>query len=127
VSPDGRWLAYSSDESGAQEIYVQRLPVLGKKRLISSRGGRYPVWSRDGKELFYLEDARMMAVPVTTGEEFSAGQPRLLFERKDITVGAFPFDATNDGFIMVQRDPLSMLTEFRVVLNWLDELNRLAQ
>jgi hypothetical protein len=68
-----------------------------------------------------------MAVPVTIGKGFSAGQSRLLFDRKDTTVGgSFQFDVTFDGFIMVQRDPLSMLTEFRVVLNWLDDLNRRA-
>jgi hypothetical protein len=68
----------------------------------------------------------MMAVAVTIGEGFSAGQSRLLFDRKDTTTALGGFDVTADGFIMVQRDPWSMLTEFRVVLNWLDELNRLA-
>jgi Tol biopolymer transport system component/predicted Ser/Thr protein kinase len=127
LSPDGRWLAYASDESGGQEVYVQSFPARGTKSLISSRGGRSHVWSLDGKELFYLEDTRMMAVPVTIGKGFSAGQSRLLFDRKDTTVGgSFQFDVTFDGFIMVQRDPLSMLTEFRVVLNWLDDLNRRA-
>jgi serine/threonine-protein kinase len=126
LSPDGRWLAYASDESGAHEVYVQSFPALARKRMISSRGGRFPVWSLDGKELFYIEGTRLMAVPLSVGEALSAGQPRMLFDRKDTTVGAFTFDAAADGFVMVQRDPLSMLTEFRVVLNWLAELNRLA-
>ena len=63
VSPDGQWLAYTSDESGTWEVYVQSFPVLGHRRTISTNGGAQPRWRKDGKELFYLaSDRRLMTV-----------------------------------------------------------------
>jgi Tol biopolymer transport system component len=80
VSPDGRWVAYASDESGRWEVYVQSFPVLGAKRAISSSGGSEPQWRRDGRELFYLgADGTLMAVEVSSGAALQAGRPTPLF------------------------------------------------
>jgi Tol biopolymer transport system component len=89
LSPDGRWLAYVSNESGRDEVYVQPYPGPGGRQQISIDGGATPAWSRNGKELFYLSPTgdiervaadRMMVVDVTTGPRFSVGTPRMLFE-----------------------------------------------
>jgi hypothetical protein len=80
VSPDGRWLAYASDESGAWEVYVQSFPSPGAKRTISTGGGTEPQWRGDGKELFYLSaDHMMMAVDVNSGSTLQASKPKPLF------------------------------------------------
>ena len=83
-SPDGKWVAYTSNESGRQEVYVQSFPVSGAKFQISSGGGREPHWRKDGTELFYIgEDRTLTAVPVKLGgsasEPFQAGQAKPLF------------------------------------------------
>ena len=74
-SPDGHWLAYVSDESGRNEIYVQPFPGPGRRWAISTDGGDEPVWSRDGRELFYRNGNAMMAVPITSQPTFAAGVP----------------------------------------------------
>ena len=79
ISPNGRWVAYISDESGQDEIYVQPFPEGGQRWLISTGGGIEPMWSRDGRELFYRNGNQMMAVPTDTEPGFNAGTPRLLF------------------------------------------------
>lgn len=80
ISPDGRWIAYASDESGAWEVYVQAFPGLGQKRAISVGGGVEPLWSRDGRELFYLgSDDTLTAVAVSGGPVLAVGQPQALF------------------------------------------------
>ncbi|MBK5295372.1 MAG: PD40 domain-containing protein [Acidobacteriia bacterium] len=80
-SPDGKWVAYTSDESGRAEIYVQPHPVTGAKRQLSSGGGTWPRWRRDGKELFWLElDGTMMAAGISMGQDLQAGIAAPLFE-----------------------------------------------
>ena len=117
VSPDGRWLAYVSDETGRDEVFVRRFPVSERKWIVSTEGGTSPVWSRDGKEIFYLEGRRMMAATVQASMKISIGKAVFLFDRPELTM-AFPaYDVLREGFVMVERDPLSMLTEFRVVQN----------
>ena len=79
-SPDGRWIAYTSDEGGQPNVYVQPFPGAGGKYQVSRDGGSYPVWRADGKELFYLgADATLMAVPIDATREFEAGVPQALF------------------------------------------------
>jgi dipeptidyl aminopeptidase/acylaminoacyl peptidase len=124
-SPDGRYLAYTSEESGRREVYVQPYPGPGEKIAISTNGGTYPVWSRDGKELFFRQGDAMMAVDVRTSPVFSASRERQLFTTTDL--GFRPeFDVSPDGkrFLMVHRDPGSWPTQLDVVLNWFDELRR---
>ena len=80
LSPDGRFVAYVSDESGGYEVYVQRFPGGGGKRRVSSDGGGQPRWCKEGKELFYVVDLTLLAVSVTTRPDLSMGPPRRLFE-----------------------------------------------
>jgi Tol biopolymer transport system component len=94
-SPDGRWIAYQSDEAGQNQIYVQSVPVSGAKFQISTAGGNSPVWSRDGREIFYLSpDQKMMAAVVkSNGASFEAATPQALFT----AAGASGFAVTRDG------------------------------
>jgi eukaryotic-like serine/threonine-protein kinase len=105
ISPDGRWLAYTSDESGQFEIYVTRFPGGGGAVPVSSGGGTQAVWARNGRELFYRSGTRVMAVAVEAGDEFKAGKPAVLFDGKYLrgTAGAASFDVSADGsrFVMI--------------------------
>ena len=106
-SPDGKWLAYVSDESGRNDVYVQPFPGPGPKWLVSTDGGIDPVWSKDGRELFYRRDDQMMAVSVAPKGEFSAGRPRRLFEiRFDAGDNGPNYDVSPDGnwFVMPRSD-----------------------
>ncbi len=130
-SPDGRWVAYVSDESGRPEVYVQPYPRTGGKWQISTDGGTERVWARNGRELFYRSGNKMMAVETRTQPSFSAGKPRMLFEGQYLTNG-FPFmsaafDVSADGqrFLMVKEtDQAASPTQITVVLNWFEELKR---
>ena len=129
-SRNGRWLAYVSDESGRDEIYVQAFPGPGGKQVISTNGGREPVWSRDGTELFYRRGDELLAADVDTGDELEAGTPRtLLTARFARSLGGRNqnYDVSLDGkrFVYVQRDE-GVPRELRVVVNWFEELERLA-
>jgi len=129
-SPDGHWLAYSSDESGRFEVYVQPFPGPGGKWQISTEGGDQPVWARNGREVFYREGNKMMAVEVKTRPTFSTGTPSLLFAGQYLhqsPVGRADYDITPDGrrFLMVQphtHEPSAK--QINVVLNWFEELKR---
>jgi serine/threonine-protein kinase len=132
-SPDGRWLAYVSNESGRAEIYVQPYPGPGGKWQISTDGGTEPLWNRNGRELFYRSGNKMMAVQVTMQPAFTAGKPEVLFE-KEYSASEFPatgiaYDVSADGqrFLMVKEsEQATALTQINVVLNWFEELKRLA-
>jgi Tol biopolymer transport system component len=126
-SRNGRWVAYMSDESGREEIYVDRFPDLGRKTAISTDGGREPVWSRD--ELFNRQGDAVMAVTVETTVDFHAGKPRRLFVGNYTGSGGDPgFDVTPDGqrFVMIKSDDAATLRELTLVQNWTEELNRLV-
>ena len=128
-SPDGRWLAYISDESGRFEIYVQPYPGPGGKWQISTEGGNEPVWNPNGRELFYRSGDRMMAVDVTTRPGFIAGKPRMLFEGRyePAPVPIANYDVSPDGqrFLMVKTSEQdSSTTQINVVLNWFEELKQ---
>ena len=129
-SPDGKWLAYVSDEAGEDEVYVSAFPGPGGKTTISSGGGREPRWSPDGSELYYRDEEWLMAVSVATVQDFDAGAPRRLFEAPFDEAGApyANYDVTreNDGFIMVRSDEELSASRLVVVLNWFEELKRLV-
>jgi eukaryotic-like serine/threonine-protein kinase len=131
-SPDGRWMAYVSDESGRKEIYVQPYPGPGGKWQISTDGGNEPVWNRSGRELFYRSENKMMAVDITTEPSFSAGKPKMLFEGPYVSSNAsFPeFGVSPDGQRFLMLKPIAQEqaapTQINVVLNWSEELKRLV-
>lgn len=125
-SPDGRWLAYVSSESGRNEVYVQPFPGPGGKRQISTEGGRELLWPRDGRELFYRNGNQMMAVEVTTEPTFSAGIPRLIFEGRYWGTGArADYDVSSDSqrFLMIKEAEQGQ-AQINVVLNGFEELKR---
>lgn len=116
-------MAYTSNESGRYEIYVQSFPTPSAKAQVSLEGGNQPRWRRDGKELFYMAaDRRLMAVPVTTGAAFQPGPPAVLFETHLLDSDPYlqpQYDVTRDG----QRFLLNVATQttavpVTVVLNW---------
>ena len=124
LSPDGRFLAYESNESGQHEVYVQPFPRGGGKRQVSTNGGRQLRWRGDSKEVFYVEGDTLVAVSVTTGPTFSVGSPRRLFDAQDAFVGrGHRYDVSADGqrFVMVEtlEEPPPPL--IRVVENWFAE------
>ena len=107
VSPNGRWLAYASDESGQNEIYLQAFPDLGDKRGISTSGGLQPVWSREGSELFYRGPEALMTVEIHDGPPFVAGTPQALFEDRFLRAQGglehTSYDVAPDGrFLMLE-------------------------
>jgi dipeptidyl aminopeptidase/acylaminoacyl peptidase len=129
-SPDGRWLAYVSDESGQPMIYLREYPDAGQKWTVQTPGATNPVWSRDGQELYYISDNKMMVVTVTSEPNYPIGTPRLLFERSDLIVSGGNlgrnYDVPNDErFLMVKwsDNPKEQLI---CVHNWFEELKRLA-
>ncbi len=129
-SPDGRWMAYISDESGHREIYVQPYPGPGGKWQISTEGGTEPVWNPNGRELFYRSGDKMMAVDIATQSGFTVGKPHMLFEGQyQPTPVTFPnYDVSPDGqrFLMLKpaEQAQAAPTQINVVLNWFEELKR---
>jgi Tol biopolymer transport system component len=122
VSSDGRWLAYASNESGRYEIYVTTFPKGGERWKVSTIGGELPKWRRDGRELFYREGSKLMAVSVDPGGEFAAGKPRMLFDglRTDVW---HSYEPAVDGRFLVNREveridaPLTIVTDWRASIS----------
>ena len=129
ISPDGRWLAYTSDESGRREIYVRAFPEMDNKVQVSADGGSQPVWAANGKELFYRGEGQLMAGTVTPGETFILTSPRPLFTDlyPNPAVNHTSYDVARDGqrFLMLQGDAKGR-TSVNVVFNWFEEVKRLA-
>jgi eukaryotic-like serine/threonine-protein kinase len=121
VSPDGRWIAYASDDSGVPEVYVQPFPKPGMKQRISVAGGSEPKWRRDGRELFYLTaDQNLMALEVKSGTDFEAGIPRRLFQTHVAGVARNHYAVATDGqrFLFDTISDPKGLEPITVVLNW---------
>ncbi len=127
-SPDGRYLAYTSDESGRLEIYVRPYPGPGGITQISNDGGDAPVWSRDGRELFYLNKGRLMEVSVRAQPELSVSKPTTLFQGTFTDDIGTEYDVAPDGkrFVMIHPPESAPPPDVLVVLNFFSELKRLA-
>ena len=129
VSPDGRWIAYQSNESGRAEIYVQPYPGPGGKWQVSTGGGIQPQWRGDGKELFYMApDQSLMAVPVAAGETFESGNPVALFRARltELSLTGCGWAVTSDGQRFLLNSPVGVVgaARFAVVTNWTSELGK---
>jgi len=129
-SPDGRWIAYVSDVSGRDEVYITSFPGPGARRQVSTQGGSWPMWSPGGGELFYLSGQTMMSVRIAASSSSPASAPKRLFEGEFTVFRAknyVPYDVARDGehFLMMRPahgdpDP----TSINLVLDWFDELER---
>jgi len=128
-SPDSRWISYVSDKDGKYQVYVQPYPAMDKAWQISDDFGEEPVWSADGKELFYRSGDRWMVVSISTEPEFAAGTPRVLFEGLYFNAPGVSYDVAPDGqhFLVLQPEyDSSQVREIHVVTNWFEELKRLV-
>ena len=130
-SPDGKWVAYASNESGKWEIYVSSFPEPHGKWQVSTGGGEQPRWRGDGNELFYLSsDNKMMVAPVTTGAKFDSGTPVALFQanpREQVSLNdVFVYDVRRDGqeFLINTKVRQAETAPMSVVLNWDAKLNK---
>jgi len=129
ISPDGKWMAYASDESGRYEVYVRPFPEVDKgKSQVSTSGGDYPIWSRDGRELFYRTKDAVMAVAVRTDRDFNSEKPEILFST---SAPSGYWDVSRDGkrFLMIEAaesagTPAGTPAKINVVLNWTEELKQ---
>ena len=127
LSPDGRYVAYVSDESGQDEVYVQPFPEGGRRWTVSNNGGMGHRWSGDGDELFYVEGTdTLMAVEVSTEGEFSAGTPHRLFRHPGLIPGSYypRYDISKDGQRFLTAEAVAGETAQRsiqVVENWFAE------
>jgi Tol biopolymer transport system component len=133
-SPDGRWVAYASSESGETQIFVARFPDGSMRQQISTSGGAEPLWAANGREIFYRRHAgdgdrmQVMAVGVATEPSLSAGSPHVLFEGKyfDADVWAPTYAVMPDGqhFLLQTPPVLEPVRQIQIVLNWFEELKR---
>jgi Tol biopolymer transport system component len=128
-SPDCKWVAYTSNETGQEEVYITHFPEVTRRYQVSTQGGGYPRWRGDGKELFYFSEPQnsMMAVDVDEkAEEISLGSPRALFHLAN-NAGIFgPFDVTQDGqrFLVAETNSPAGTVPLTLVMNWEAELKK---
>jgi len=133
-SPDGRWIAYTSNKTGRQEVYVQDFPKMNSLEKVSSEGGIEPVWARDGKRLYYRWPDelpnQMWVVDIQTDGSFAAGKPHLLFQQSgylwSAPIRAYDIDRNSQRFLMVKREQRkpTPVTEMTLVQNWFEDLKR---
>ena len=131
ISPDGRWIAYASNQTGTWEIYVERFPELGAKQLLSRGGGDYPVWSQDGRELFYRAPTGLMVMSIEPGPNLRAGVAETLFDPAAYYVPPYArhWEVSPDGQQLLMLKLLNGATtdadgqlEIILVQNWFEEL-----
>ena len=136
LSPDGRWLAYVSSQTGRIEVYVEPYPGPGERHLISTNGGFQPAWGGN-RELFYVQPAApgsetrtLMSVAIVTAPAFSAGKPVAMFGSADLAMPwGRSYDVAPDGrrfLLALKGDEPARPTEMIFVQNWLEELKRLV-
>jgi serine/threonine-protein kinase len=125
-SPNGRWIAYSSDESGQYEVYLRPFPSAEGKRQVSTGGGDYPMWNPNGKELFYRKGDSVMVVEVKTEGELTLGEAKLLIENLD-ALERYHVAPDGQRFVMIERgESQPAPTQLILVQNWGVELKRLV-
>src|SRR2546425_9038414 len=126
ASPDGKWLAYVSDESGQQEVFVQAIDDPSVRVQISREGGSGPRWARSGKELFYGTETQIFSVTFAAGKNFRPSKPTLLFQDKREWAG---YDVGGNDRFVAARDAevRGSGTQINVVLNWFEELKTKAR
>jgi serine/threonine protein kinase len=122
ISPDSKWIAYNTDESGREEVYIASFPKFDNRRQVSNSGGTIPRWRADMREMYYMRpDGTVMAVEVRNGEILQTGAPRPLF-RADVPVSAVldQYDVTPDGqkFVIIENDANAVTPPIHVVVNW---------
>jgi len=130
ISPDGRWLAYQTNKTGQDEVYIHSFPDVdsGRKKQVSIGGGRYPVWSPDGKELFYVSfSGKQMVVSVEADPELKIGEPQILFDRRPYP--GLDMDPKSRRFLAIKRvestedgSAQGIPRKIIVVTNWFEEL-----
>ncbi len=131
-SPDGSWLAYTSDESGGLEVYVRPFPNPMSKWKLSIEGGTEPLWAKNGKRLYYRWQDQVWEVDIRTDQGFTPGRPRLVFQQAGYRTGQpiRNWDISLDGqkFLMVKAEEVKPqpVTEMILVQNWFEELKRLC-
>ena len=136
ISPDGRWIAYESDQTGRLEVYVRSFPDVSAGRWqVSTDGGMAPIWGREGRELFYVRQSAIVSVALETNGSVKASAPEVLFDNQEYVLTRTwnwrAFDLSPDGkrFLMVKRladSDTASKPEIRVILNWTEELKRLV-
>jgi hypothetical protein len=130
VAPQGGWIAYTSNESGRSEIYVQRFPEGGRLQQVTTTGGQFPMWNSNGRELFYWTGSGIGVVDVEAGSEFVARNPRQLVMPSFAVIGpSTPYDVAPGGqrFVVIKDEtPISRPKEINVVQGWFGELNQRA-
>ncbi len=131
-SPDERFVAYTSDESGRREVYIQAFPEGGSKRQVSVNGGAQPRWRADGKEFYYVEGERLMAVPVSLGPALTVGSPKELFASPGLAWrpdNYLTYDVTPDGqrFVLAESVEGEHRRAIHVVQNWYEEFRERGQ
>ena len=129
LSPDGRWLAYDSDESGINEIFIRSFPEAGERRQVSQGGGQQPRWRGDGRELFYVSpDRKVMSVEVRAGATLETGVPRPLFQTRimPLVEARNHYDVTSDGqrFLVNSRRPEDASLPILILSGWMPEKSK---
>jgi len=120
ISPNGRWMAYISDDTGDFQVYVRSFPQLDAPRRISANGGQNPRWAPNGRELYFIEGDRLVGVPVNTGGAFESGKPTVLFQHG---AGIVDFDVAKDGRFLINSGHIGYTSApIAVVVNWKDQL-----
>ncbi len=128
-SSDGQYVAYTSDESGQSEVYVQPFPATGDRWQVSTEGGTQPLWSPKEDELYYrsLSFTEMMVVAVKTKAGFTHQRPKVLFGGNYLDIAGLSYDIYPDGehFLMLKAtEEVTLRTQLNVVTNWLEEVKR---
>ncbi|MBN2320986.1 MAG: protein kinase, partial [Acidobacteria bacterium] len=137
LSPDGRWLAYSSDKSGREEVYIVSYPGLVDEKQISAAGGSEPLWSRNGEKLFYLSrherslggTAEIYAVDISHGKTLEPGKPKIIYKGPipdNQAARSYDFMPDDQTFVRGQEEflPLPKISEINIILNWFEELKQ---